>query len=464
MDKNGTVVTGLAVVGAGALALSAVVATKKLIDWRQKSRADERIAQLERDLADVKDRAAAAEAVARRLTESAEAAGGAGGATKKKVRIYIDGCFDMFHFGHSNALRQARAVGDELVVGLINDEEIIKNKGTPPVIPEGERYVCLSACKWADEVIRNAPYELTPEWTHKLIDEYNIDYIVHGDDPCISADGKDCYATAKRMGRFKTIKRTEGVSTTDLVGRMLLMSTDHHIRHLLDDDARSEEESASESAKFVRDRSRSVDETEQTAPRISQFLPTSRRIAQFADGRKPKPGDRIVYIHGAFDLFNAGHIAALQEARKFGDFLLVGVLDDETVHRTRGHGFPVMNLHERALSVLSCRYVDEIIMGAPWVITPDVITSMNISAVVCGKVSDAIKLAADSTAVAEMGDPFVHAKKRGIFHEFDSHSGVTALAVVHRVAESRAMFEARFKKKAAMEAKYLAEKEFVDES
>ena len=57
---------------------------------------------------------------------------------RKPVRVYMDGCFDMMHYGHCNALRQARALGDELVVGVVSDEEIIANKG-PPVTPLRER-------------------------------------------------------------------------------------------------------------------------------------------------------------------------------------------------------------------------------------------------------------------------------------------------------------------------------------
>ncbi|RYR61429.1 hypothetical protein Ahy_A04g018604 isoform A [Arachis hypogaea] len=53
---------------------------------------------------------------------------------KKTIRVYMDGCFDMMHYGHCNALRQARALGDELVVGVVSDDEIIANKG-PPVTP-----------------------------------------------------------------------------------------------------------------------------------------------------------------------------------------------------------------------------------------------------------------------------------------------------------------------------------------
>lgn len=58
---------------------------------------------------------------------------------KKRIRVYMDGCFDLMHYGHANALRQAKALGDELVVGLVSDEEIIKNKG-PPVLSMEERY------------------------------------------------------------------------------------------------------------------------------------------------------------------------------------------------------------------------------------------------------------------------------------------------------------------------------------
>lgn len=43
----------------------------------------------------------------------------------------------------------------------------------------------------------------------------------------LNADGSDCYAAVKAIGKFRTVPRTEGVSTTDLVGRMLLVSRDH---------------------------------------------------------------------------------------------------------------------------------------------------------------------------------------------------------------------------------------------
>lgn len=58
---------------------------------------------------------------------------------KRPIRVYMDGCFDMMHYGHCNALRQARALGDQLIVGVVSDAEIIANKG-PPVTPLHERF------------------------------------------------------------------------------------------------------------------------------------------------------------------------------------------------------------------------------------------------------------------------------------------------------------------------------------
>ena len=77
----------------------------------------------------------------------------------------------------------------------------------------------VKAVKWVDEVISDAPYAITEEFMRKLFDEYNIDYIIHGDDPCLLPDGTDAYALAKKVGRYKQIKRTEGVSSTDIVGK-----------------------------------------------------------------------------------------------------------------------------------------------------------------------------------------------------------------------------------------------------
>jgi len=79
-----------------------------------------------------------------------------------------------------------------------------------------------------DEVITDAPYAITEQFLNRLFHEYKIDYVIHGDDPCLLPDGTDAYAAAKKAGRYKQIKRTEGVSSTDIVGTKLLFISYQH--------------------------------------------------------------------------------------------------------------------------------------------------------------------------------------------------------------------------------------------
>lgn len=87
----------------------------------------------------------------------------------------------------------------------------------------------------------------------------------------------------------------------------------------------------------------------------SQFLPTTQKIIQFSDGKSPNPGDKVVYVAGAFDLFHVGHLDFLEKAKKEGDYLIVGLHTDPVVNRYKGSNYPIMNLHERVLSVLACK-------------------------------------------------------------------------------------------------------------
>ena len=85
--------------------------------------------------------------------------------------------------------------------------------------------------------------------------------------------------------------------------------------------------------------------------------------------KEPPPGARIVYVDGSWDLFHAGHVSVLRQALSFGDYVIVGVHDDTEVNRVWGPRFPIMSLQERALSVLGCRFVDDVLIGPPVVIS-----------------------------------------------------------------------------------------------
>jgi len=53
------------------------------------------------------------------------------------IRIWMDGAFDMMHYGHMNAFRQAKSLGTYLVVGVNDDKSITQCKGAPPVMNDG---------------------------------------------------------------------------------------------------------------------------------------------------------------------------------------------------------------------------------------------------------------------------------------------------------------------------------------
>lgn len=371
---------------------------------------------------------------------------------KKLVRVYMDGCFDAMHFGHANALRQAKALGDVLIVGINSSSEILKHKG-PPVMTDEERRIAVSSVKWVDEVLTDVPYVVTPQFLEALIKQHRIDIIVHGDDPCVGADGRDVYEAVKRMGRFRTIKRTEGVSSTDIVGRMLLCTRDHHVG--------LEPSSIIDTVEVEPMNGNACTALSNGKPflRPSTFLPTTRRLIQFAgQTRAPQQGDRVVYCGGTFDMFHAGHIETLRKAKKFGDFLLVGIHDDVTVNERRGSNFPIMNLHERTLAVLSCRYVDEVIIGAPWSVSEDMVKTMNITTVVHGSHRG------DSKSMERYTDPYKVPRKMNILREVESESDLSVHVILNRIEKNRKAFVTRNVKKEAAETEYLTKhKTYVEE-
>ncbi|KAG7267499.1 hypothetical protein CRUP_008260, partial [Coryphaenoides rupestris] len=127
---------------------------------------------------------------------------------RRAVRVWCDGCYDMVHYGHSNQLRQAKAMGDYLIVGVHTDDDIT-----------------------------------------------------------LTVDGKDTY---------------EEKGHSPWTG-------------------------------------------------VSQFLQTSQKIIQFASGREPQPGDTIIYVAGAFDLFHIGHVDFLDAVHKLADrpYIIVGLHFDQ---------------------------------------------------------------------------------------------------------------------------------------
>ena len=131
------------------------------------------------------------------------------------MRVYADMVADLFHWGHVEFLRRARDFGDVLVVGVHSDEDCASYKRFPVMTME-ERVRMVGTCSYVDEVLPNAPLRVHDEW----IDRHGIDLVVHGDD--LSDEHLDYwYGVPIRRGMFKTVSYTAGISTTEIVRRIV---------------------------------------------------------------------------------------------------------------------------------------------------------------------------------------------------------------------------------------------------
>ncbi|CAG8975425.1 hypothetical protein HYALB_00010372 [Hymenoscyphus albidus] len=138
--------------------------------------------------------------------------------TGRAVRVYADGVFDLFHLGHMRQLEQAKKAFPEtyLIVGVTGDAETHKRKGLT-VLSGQERAETVRHCKWVDEVIEDCPWIVTPGF----LTDNKIDYVAHDDLPYGADEGDDIYKPIKEAGMFLVTQRTEGVSTTGIITKIV---------------------------------------------------------------------------------------------------------------------------------------------------------------------------------------------------------------------------------------------------
>ena len=131
--------------------------------------------------------------------------------TLKKI-IFTNGCFDILHRGHLNYLKEARGLGDYLIVGINSDDSVSRLKGSDrPINCLSDRILMLESLKFVDEVVsfsEDDPYE--------LIKKINPDVLVKGGDyENKSIVGSDL------VNEVILINFTEGYSTTNFLKRTI---------------------------------------------------------------------------------------------------------------------------------------------------------------------------------------------------------------------------------------------------
>ena len=135
-------------------------------------------------------------------------------------RVYVDMVGDLFHAGHVALLREARGHGDHLVVGVLGDETTAAYKRLP-VMTLAERVAVIEFCRYVDEVVADAPFVVD----EGFLDQHAITTVVHGDD--LSLEGAtSIYGPAVERGALVLVERSPGLSTTQVIQRVLERSSE----------------------------------------------------------------------------------------------------------------------------------------------------------------------------------------------------------------------------------------------
>jgi cytidyltransferase-like protein len=130
------------------------------------------------------------------------------------IIVYTSVVCDLLHIGHINLFRKAKELGDKLIVGVITDDGVNQYKGTP-IIPVEQRIEVISSLKYVDLVIE----QKTRSGLENMKELGNISILIRGDD----AEIPDEIDYIKSIGgKFVKIPYTSGISTSDIINKIIL--------------------------------------------------------------------------------------------------------------------------------------------------------------------------------------------------------------------------------------------------
>jgi len=141
------------------------------------------------------------------------------------VRIgYAAGAFDLFHIGHLNLLRRAKAECDFLIAGVVSDELLERRRGRGAVIPLSERLEIVSAIGVVDRAVAETKMDKLDTWR-----DLRFDVFFKGDDWRGTRKGNDLERKFSRVG-VQVVYFPYTIDTSSTVLRRALAALNDDVR------------------------------------------------------------------------------------------------------------------------------------------------------------------------------------------------------------------------------------------
>jgi rfaE bifunctional protein nucleotidyltransferase chain/domain len=135
--------------------------------------------------------------------------------TNGQVVVFTNGCFDLLHRGHVHLLREAKALGDLLIVAVNSDTSVKAIKGTArPILPEGDRIELIAAMEMVDYVVlfeEPDPYNIIAALRPKVLvkgGDWTSENVIGAD--IVQGDG----------GKTVVLPYLKGHSTTEIIEKV----------------------------------------------------------------------------------------------------------------------------------------------------------------------------------------------------------------------------------------------------
>lgn len=270
---------------------------------------------------------------------------------QKVIKVYGHGVHDFCQEGNDRQFMQAKYAfpNVQLTIGLINDKTVRDNANLKILYTEAERQESIFHCRHVDELLCDVPWTIDQEF----LDKHSFDYVAitdqHtenlflGEKPTAAADGANFLIELKSKGRLLELKRTQ---ISELQPQRLDCDISGRMAAFVDDPL-------------------AIERREKCSYDFSNRI--TLEMAKQATADRPIR----VYADGIYDMFHPGHARQLKQAKEAFPHvhLMVGVVNDEMTFRFKGPTVvPEVWRYDR---VRHCRYVDEVVRDAPWVLTVD---------------------------------------------------------------------------------------------